>query len=485
MRRSKSFCFFFQKEVFLPSGRPMQRTFLGHPIGLSILFGTEMWERFCYYGNNALLTYYMVDFLFLGDHAHNVIGFGAVRGLLEGLYGPLAPQPLAALIYGVFGAGTYLMSLAGGALADRYLGQSRAVILGAITMAAGEFMLTDPRLFFVALLVFVLGVGLLKPNIATQVGGLYPPGDSRIDSAYSIFYVGINLGALIAPLICGRLGHAAPGQPPTWHYGFAAAGAGMVLGLVVFLVGLRFLPPDVRARRRAAELVALKAGRPSAAAKLTSIERRTVLALFLVAFFNLFFWACYFQQYSTLAIMAERNVNLSLGFITLHPEDVQAFNPFYIFAFTPLIIALWAWQARRGREPAPVTKMAMGCAATAACFGLLVIPALAIDRGEQVSVLWLFGALILQTLGELYLSPVGLSLFSRAAPAKLASVMMAVNFLSLSLGSYLSGYLAHFWSGMGKAEFFAIIAAIALATSLGTFLLSRILNPLLKVQTAL
>ncbi len=319
-------------------------------------------------------------------------------------------------------------------------------------------------------------MGLLKPNVATQVGGLYEPGDSRIDRAYSIFYVGINLGALIAPIICGRLGHAAPGQPPIWAHGFAAAGVGMLVGLGVFLAGLRFLPPDVRARRRAAEVARMQAGGARTPMRLTSAERRTVVALFLVSFFNLFFWACYFQQYSTIALMAESNTDLSLGPISFHPEDVQSINPFFIFTLTPLVIALWAWQAKRGREPAPVTKMAMGCAATGACFALLIVPASAIDHGQHVSVLWLVGALLLQTMGELYVSPVGLSLFSRAAPAKLASVMMAVNYLSLAVGSYVSGYLASFWSGMGKAVFFAMIAGIAVATSAAIFAMSRRLN---------
>ena len=458
----------------------MKRTLLGHPIGLSVLFGTEMGERFCYYGNNALITYYMIDFLFAGPRPQTIIGFATVKSVLETIYGPLAPQPLAALIYGTFAAATYLVGLAGGALADRVLGQMRAVIIGAVIMATGEFLLTDPRLFFIGLLVFVLGVALLKPNIATQVGGLYEPNDHRIDSAYSIFYVGINIGALLAPIICGRLGHAAPGQPPTWQYGFAAAGAAMLIGLAIFLIGLRTLPPDVRARRKAAERRNRDRNPATAAPPLTSTERRTVVALVLVAFCNLFFWGCYGQQYSTIALMAQNNTNLSVGFATLHPEDIQSFNPFFIFTFTPLIIAFWAWQAKRGREPAPVTKMAIGCLATAACFGLLAIAGLGIDRGAHVSILWLVAALAFQTVGELYLSPVGLSLFSRTAPAKLASIMMAVQFLSLAFGNYMAGYLASFWSGMGKSAFFAMIAAIALATAIAILGLSRVLNPMLK-----
>jgi len=183
---------------------PREISFLGHPIGLSFLFGTEMWERFCYYGMRALLTFYMVDYLFIGGQPAQVIGYGAVKSALEFVYGPLGPQPLGSLVYGLYTALTYLTGVIGGSIADRYIGQRRAVIIGAIVMSAGEFLLTDPDLFFVGLLVLVAGNGFFKPNISTQVGGLYAPRDPRIDRAYSIFYVGINLGALIAPPICGR-----------------------------------------------------------------------------------------------------------------------------------------------------------------------------------------------------------------------------------------------------------------------------------------
>lgn len=461
----------------LQTGR--QRNFLGHPIGLSVLFGTEMWERFCYYGMTALLTFYMVDFLFVGPEPTQVLGYGGVKSTLEAVYGPLGPQPLAALIFGTYAATTYLTGLLGGAIADRYLGQRRAVMLGAVIMAAGEFLLTDPRLFFIGLFVLVAGNGLFKPNIATQVGGLYAPGDSRIDRAYSIFYVGINLGALLAPPITGRLGHAARGQPPHWQWGFAAAGVGMLLGLGVFLLGSRALPPDVRARRRSAE-----AASGVSAVPLTRLERRTVAALVLVAFCNLFFWGCFGQQYITVALLAERSTDLSTWFGSFRPEDVQAFNPFFIFTLTPLVVAVWAWQARRGTEPAPVTKMAAGCAGTALCYGVLALAGMSVDSGQKIGVLWLVGALAIQTVGELYLSPVGLSLFSRTAPAKLASVMMAVNYLSIFGGNYLAGYLAHFWTGMGKAAFFSMIAGIAAAASVGMFALSRVLDPMLRANPA-
>jgi POT family proton-dependent oligopeptide transporter len=381
---------------------------------------------------------------------------------------------LAALIYGLYTASTYLTGVIGGVLADRVLGQRWCVVIGAVTMAAGEFLLTSPAMFFVGLLVLVLGAGMIKPNLTTQVGGLYKEGDSRIDSAYSIFYVGVNLGALIAPIICGRLAESPPGQQPHWHYGFAAAGVGMLIGLAIFLCGLRRLPPDVRSRRMMAEA---KGG--AAVSKLTKRDKQAVLALFLVAFCNLFFWGCYEQQGITIALMAQNNTNLSTWFGSLQPADVQSFNPFFIFTLTPVIIAFWARQARAGREPSPVTKMAIGCFATALCFGMLIIPSMSVDAGQKVTVLWLVAAMAIQTVGELYLSPVGLSLFSRASPAKVASVMMGVNFLSNFAGNYMAGYLGSFWSGMPKTHFFAMIAGISAATSLAIFALSRVLNPIL------
>ncbi len=450
-------------------------TFLGHPIGLSFLFGTEMWERFCYYGMRAILTYYMVDFLFLNGEPQHVFLYGAMKRGLEAIYGPLAPQPLASLIYGLYTACTYLTGLIGGTLADRVLGQRRCVVIGAITMAAGEFLLTSPAMFFVGLLVLVLGAGMIKPNLTTQVGGLYKDGDPRIDRAYSIFYVGVNLGALIAPPICGRLAQSAPGGPPHWQYGFGAAGVGMVIGLVIFLIGLKRLPPDVRARRMMAEA-------KGATGPLSARDKQAVLALFLVAFCNLFFWGCYEQQGITIALMAQNNTDLHTWFGTLEPADVQSFNPFFIFTLTPAIIAFWGWQARRRREPSPVTKMAIGCFATALCFGMLIIPSLAVDAGQKVTVLWLVAAMAIQTVGELYLSPVGLSLFSKASPAKVASVMMGVNFLSNFAGNYMAGYLGSFWSGMPKTHFFAMIAGISFGTAVAIFGLSRVLNPILAVD---
>jgi len=216
------------------------RTILGHPAGLFVLFFTEMWERFSYYGMRSLLVLYMVDHLFLGpETGQNVLGFGLVKGGLEAVFGPLEPQALSSQIYGLYTAFVYLTPFFGGMLADRVIGQRRAVILGAVLMAIGHFLMAAESLFFPALLFLILGNGAFKPNISTQVGSLYPPGDPRRDRAFTIFYMGINLGAFFSPLVCGTLG-----QRLGWHYGFAAAGVGMVAGLCLYLLGQHTLSPD-------------------------------------------------------------------------------------------------------------------------------------------------------------------------------------------------------------------------------------------------
>src|ERR1700740_251775 len=211
----------------------------GHPRGLTFLFTTEMWERFSYYGMRSLLVLYMTKFLLLEDHSADVIGPGTLRHALEGVFGPLDVQPLSSQIWGLYTGLVYFTPIFGGLLADRVLGQRRTVVIGAVLMAIGHFMMASEQLFLFALLFLILGNGAFKPNMSAQVGELYPPGDPRRDRAYSIFYVGINLGAFLAPLVCGTLG-----ERVGWHYGFAAAGVGMLIGLATYLYASPKLPPD-------------------------------------------------------------------------------------------------------------------------------------------------------------------------------------------------------------------------------------------------
>ncbi|MDB5396630.1 MAG: transporter [Rhodospirillales bacterium] len=443
-------------------------TILGHPKGLAVLFSTEMWERFNYYGMRALLVLYMVKYLFLPGHLEHVMGYVALKGVLESMFGPLEVQPLASQIYGFYTGFVYMTPFFGGMIADRVLGQRRSVYVGGILMAAGEFMLTRDALFFPGLFAIILGNGLFKPNISTQVGGLYPPGDPRRDRAYSIFYVGVNLGAFMAPLIAGTLG-----ENVGWHFGFAAAGIGMLIGLVFYALGQRHLPPD--------ELTKAKAARRDHK-PLNREEWKAILALLTITILVSFFWATYEQAGNTMSLWADENTDRTLGLGISWEIPVtwfQSVNPIMIFAFTPAIIWLWAWQTRKGTEPSTVNKMALGCLLVAVS-NVIMAGAVIVSGGEKASWLWLILYNVTLTLGELYLSPVGLSLVSKVAPARVVSAMMGIWFIANFLGNLLSGYLGSFWSRMDKLDFFLMIAGIALLASVAIAAFNRPLKPILK-----
>ena len=436
----------------------------GHPRGLTFLFTTEMWERFSYYGMRSLLVLYMTKFLLLSDHFGNVIGLASLKHALEAVFGPLDVQPLSSQIWGLYTGLVYFTPIFGGLLADRLLGQRRTVIIGAVLMAFGHFMMASERLFLFALTALILGSGCFKPNISTQVGGLYAAGDPRRDRAYSIFYVGINLGAFLAPLVCGTLGEGVG-----WHYGFAAAGVGMVIGLCIYLYALPLLPTDETHKVQAVQV----ARKP-----LDHDERTAVFALLALFVPNTLFWAAYEQMGNTIILWADAYTDRSLDPLHLFESGAEipttwflAVNPFMIFAFTPFVVALWARQAARGAEPPTITKMAYGCFGVAAANLIMVAAALyalgwtgggsATGAAGKASWLWLFAYFVVITLGELYLSPVGLSFVTTVAPARLISLMMGVWLATSFTGGFLSGYIGSFWSRMGKPEFFLLVAGVA------------------------
>ena len=422
----------------------------GQPKGLAFLFTTEMWERFSYYGMRALLVLYMTKYLLISDRAGTVRGLAGIKSALEALFGPLGAQPLSSHIYGFYTALVYLTPIFGGLLADRVLGQRRTVVIGATLMAIGHFMMAVEQLFLFALLVLILGNGAFKPNISTQVGGLYAPGDHRRDRAYSIFYVGINIGAFLAPLVCGTLGEKAG-----WHYGFAAAGVGMLIGLAIYLYALPLLPPDELQKAKATAAVTTRFGRR---------EWRSIMAIVVLFIPVALFWGTYEQQGNTIALWADANTDRTVALFGLNAEIpttwFQAFNPFLIFVFTPFVIALWTRQAARGLEPSTITKMSLGCFGVALAY--CIMAAAAWNAGEaKASWSWLFAFFVVVTIGELYLSPVGLSLVTKIAPLRILSMMMGVWLATSFVGGFLAGWLGSFWSRMAKPEFFLLIAAIA------------------------
>ena len=451
-------------------GEPDKAELFGHPRGLTYLFTTEMWERFSYYGMKALLVLYMVKYLLLPEHMQSVLGLASLRAGLEAIFGPLEIQPLSSHIYGLYTGLVYLTPVLGGYLADRVLGQRRMVVVGATLMAVGHFMMAFEPLFLFALLVLIFGNGAFKPNISTQVGTLYAPGDPRRDRAFSIFYVGINLGAFLAPLICGTLG-----EEIGWHYGFGAAGIGMAIGLATYLYATRTLPPDVRSRLLA-EGPAQPFGRD---------EWRALGALVVLALPVTFFWATYEQQGNTIALWADgftdRGINLLIWSGQIPVTWFQAVNPFMIFAFTPLVLTLWKRQAERGREPSSVLKMAYGCFGNAAA-SLILFAAAYFAGGGKASWLWLMAYFAVLTVGELYLSPVSLSLVTKVAPARAISMMMGVWLSTSFTGGFLAGYLGSLWSGMAKASFFLMLAVIAALAGVVILAFVRPLKPILRGQ---
>ena len=401
----------------------------------------------------------------------SVIGLAGVKSALEAVFGPLDVQPLSSQIYGFYTALVYLTPIFGGLLADRVLGQRRTVVVGAILMAIGHFMMAVEQLFLFALLALILGNGAFKPNISTQVGGLYAPGDRRRDRAYSIFYVGINVGAFLAPLVCGTLGEEAG-----WHYGFAAAGVGMLIGLAIYLYAMPLLPADELQKAKAVhvERTAARSQRMARRYRDPGLVRSH--------------YACSGRPTSsggnTIALVGRRQHRPPINLLGLTAEIpttwFQAFNPFMIFAFTPFVVALWTRQAARGAEPSTISKMALGCFGVALVLshhgdGRLAYAARAKRAGCGCSAFF-----VVITIGELYLSPVGLSLVTKIAPARILSMMMGVWLATSFIGDFLAGWLGSFWSRMEKPEFFLLIAAIAALAGAAIYVTRRPLKGALR-----
>ena len=428
---------------------PASRELFGHPIGLTTLFATEMWERFSYYGMRSLLVLYLVTYLLKPEHAGDVLGLGALRGGLEAVSGPLAVQPFASQLYGLYSGLVYLTPILGGWLADGRLGRRRTVAIGAGLMMIGHFLMASESLFLLALLFLIFGNGAFKPNISTQVGALYATGDARRDRAFSIFYVGINLGAFFSPLVCGTLG-----ETLGFHVGFASAGVGMAIGLVIYLAGLSRLPPDQPFAKSFSD----------AGAHNAQSLRRAMMGIALLFLPSALFWAAYEQQGNTITLWAaqatDRTINLFGWSASIPVTWFQAFNPLMIFLFTPWLVAYWTRRAKTGHEPSTITKLSLGCLGLSLAYLVMALAAY-VTGGAQASWLWLLGYFVVITLAELYFSPIGLSLISSIAPQKSRSLVMGLWMATTFAGNLFAGWLGSFWSSMTYLSFFLLVAFVA------------------------
>jgi len=441
---------------------PPGSSWFGHPRGLSTLFFTEMWERFSYYGMRGFLILYATASIASGG-----LGFDDAHG---------------ASIVKWYTSSVWLTPILGGFLADRFLGQYRSVFLGGAIIAAGHFTLAFKSLpsFYSGLVLVVLGTGLLKPNISAMVGSLYDQGDARRDAGFSIFYMGINVGAFLGITGAGWLA-----QKVDWHIGFAAAGVGMTMGLIQYALGRKRLQP---ALDRLAAQRGQVSGRPSAAPSLgptrlqplwdsarsfTAEERKRIAAVFVFFVFAALFWGAYEQAASTLNLFADRYTNLNVFGYLIPSSWLQAVQPVMVIALAPVMA--WLWVRLGPREPSSPAKFAIGLLCAGLAF-LLLVPAGLIAQsgpGVRVSPLWLVAAYTIEEIGELALSPVGLSAVTKLAPVRIVSLMLGVFFLSNWLGNLLAGWTAGFFSSLPLSTLFGATAAVSLGAAVVMFLLIR------------
>jgi POT family proton-dependent oligopeptide transporter len=493
--------------------------FFGHPRGLSTLFFTEMWERFSYYGMRALLILFMTASVATGG-----LGFDTAK---------------AGAIYGTYVALAYLTSLPGGWIADRFLGQRRSTLYGGVVIMLGHMSLAIPSrvTFYLGLLLVVTGTGLLKPNVSTMVGELYGRDDERRDAGFSIFYMGINLGAFTAPLLCGWLAQsgqfrgilASFGISPatSWHWGFAMAAVGMFFGLVQYLAGWKYLGeagmypvrPEssesyARQRRQltiglavvGVVIALLAAGAATGmvtaegvangvgvfllvttvlffvwlftVAKWTREERNrlvVVLVLFLAASV---FWSVFEQAGSTLNLFADRDTRTEAFGYDFPPSWFQSLNSLFLILLAPVFA--WIWIKLGKKDPTSPTKFTLGLVFVAAGFAILVFAAKQAEQGVLVSPLWLTATYLLHTIGELCLSPVGLSAMTRLAPARIAGLTMGVWFLATSVGNYLGGRVGGLYESFSLPGLFGAVAIFALGAGLLLALLIRPIRRMLE-----
>lgn len=484
-----------------------------HPKGLRTLFFTEMWERMSYYGMRALLVLFMVESVDDGG-----LGFS---------------DEAATAIYGLYTAAVYMVMLPGGWIADRLLGAQKTVWYGAIIIMCGHFILAVPSFyaFFVGLLFVIVGTGLLKPNISAIVGELYRPNDPRRDAGFTIFYMGINLGGALGPLVCSALGES---KKFGWHYGFAAAGIGMLFGLIQFYLssarlgdaGLRpsLDPDDPNDRKKIRQgwryvfsgfcaflvLAGLMLGQiisvdPLRLAQnatlfivalaafyfiyififgnLSTTEKRRVTVIVILFFAAAIFWAGFEQAGSSLNLFAERYTDRMVGGFEIPAGWFQSLNPTFIIILAPVYSALWVALARRHMDPSTPAKFALGLIILALGFAIMFGAAKLVVTGDKVLPSWLIFTYLFHTMGELALSPVGLSAMTKLAPKRYVGQMMGVFFLGASLGNVLAGLIAGEFRADAINEMPALYAQIVLTTAGCGLLLALFTKPIRKLMS--
>ena len=449
------------------SGKLTAKSAFGHPRGLYVLAGTELWERFSYYGMTALLVLYMVKQLLLPSHAVHVLGLAPLRQLFE-MRGPMPDQAFASLVYGWYAGLVYFTPLLGGLLADRLLGARRTVMIGAVLMSLGHLAMSFDQTFLIALVLLIAGSGCLKGNISAQVAPLYPPGDdSRRDRGFTIFSTGINIGAVIGPLATGALA-----QAYGWHAGFACAAVLMLIALVTYTLGRSQLPePKPRRAEDSAPKVPLDAA-----------EKRRVRMLVLLILINVPIAVAYYQITNVGLIWIDEAVGLQNRWFTVPASWFGALDSFASIVAAVPLIALWAAQARIGSEPGSLTKVIIGALINGLASLLLVAGILLTPAGAKTSVLWPIGCWVAMGFAFMYYWPTTLALVAGNAPDRFRSTLMGGVFLALFLGNTTLGWVGSFYSQMTPAQFWTLNAAIGLSGAFAGIVLLRPMQRALAIE---
>ncbi|WP_019530080.1 peptide MFS transporter [Dasania marina] len=434
--------------------------FLGHPKGLGYIIFTEAWERFSFYGMQALLVLYLSNYLLLPGAIEQVIGFSGFRSLMEAVFGPLSIKALATQFFGLYIGLVYFMPVFGGLIGDRYLGRTRAVVIGAILMAIGHFLMAIEAAFLFAIAFLILGSGFLKGNLAAQVGGLYKKEDQRLDAGYALYTIAIVVGAFAAPLVCGTLG-----ELYGWHYGFGAAGIGMIVGMIIYLCGRQHLPIDKPAVNNKDKV------------KLKKADINLVLSILLLLAITALFWTAQSQVWNAYPLWVQARVDRELFDMIIPVTWFQAMDTFAVLLFAPIILWLWKRQAAKKTETGDLNKIAIGCAA----FGIacLWLGSSELNRGDtQINLIYPVIFHLICSVGFLYTGPTTLALVSRASPPSVNAALVGCYYLAIFIGGIFSGWLGRFFEILSPANFWFMHGAIVAS---GAVLILMLKGSLLKV----
>lgn len=442
--------------IAVGAGRDADHSFLGHPRGLAYIAFTEAWERFSYYGMQTLLVLYMVRHLLLPGHIERIAGFALFRAAIErGYGGALSNIALSSAIFGLYTGLVYLTPIGGGLIADRWLGRTRTITIGALLMAAGQFLMASEAFFLVALLCLLIGVGCFKGNLASQVGALYGPGDLRRADAYQIYYLFINGAVIVAPLIAGTLG-----EVYGWRYGFGAAGVGMLISIAIYLSGRKWLPPEAKQARV----------KSSARPGLSRNERNAVIVLVMLLPVLAIGAVGNQQIFNAYLLWVPSNVNLVFFGRTMPTTWLITLDSVVSISSLVAVMAFWRAWSRRFREPGEVVKITIGLGLCAVALLWLAAAATISSTGHKAGVGWVLAFEVFNSVGFANVFPVGLAMYARASPKRLAGTIMGVYSLHLFLGNNLVGWLGGLLDRVSGTHFWLLHAALVGAA--GTIMLA-------------